>query len=383
MKELLERARELGPYMTGLRRDLHRRPEVGFDLPLTRGRILAELERLSLSCSLVGKGAVSAHIGPKKGPYVLLRADCDALPVREETDLPFRSENGVMHACGHDLHVAALLGAAVLLREREETLSRGVRLLFQPAEELLSGALDAVEAGICEGVTSAYMLHVRTGTGLAPGTVILPPVGEIAPSADFFEIALQGKGCHGADPTAGRDPLAAAARILLSLEHLPAREFPSPARATLTVGCLQGGEGHNVIPDRALLRGSFRCFGEEFRARMKERISQVCRGVGEIHGVTGTLTFPVGCPSLRNDGDLHRRAKALFSAGLADRFFSVEEAAMGGGSEDFAVISRRVPSLMLALAAGDSPYPLHHPRVDFDESCLPYGAAALARLAME
>lgn len=379
MNELLNRAFAMEPHLRDLRRRLHQCPEVGMHLPQTFAVIEAELTRLGLPFFRVGQ-SLCAELGPKTGNAVLLRADCDGLAMAEEADLPFRSQGSTMHACGHDLHAAALLGAAALLKETEATLSRRVRLLFQPGEEILEGAKDAVAEGICEGISEAYMLHVSVGTGLPTGTVILPPAGTVAPSADFFSVSVEGKGCHGADPSSGVDPLTACARICLSLEHLPAREFPPGARAALTVGALRSGDSFNVIPHRGELRGTLRCFDENLRKHLRRRVEEICRGVALAHGVRAELSFPSECPSLRNDEDLRTGSHALLSAAFSEYFFSVE-GATGGGSEDFAFISHRVPSLMIALAAGDSSHPLHHPKVIFDEACLPYGAAVLATLA--
>ena len=379
MNELLIRAFAMEPHLRDLRRRLHQCPEVGMHLPQTFAVIEEELTRLGLPFSRVGR-SLCAELGPETEETVLLRADCDGLGISEETNLPYRSQKGTMHACGHDLHAAALLGAAALLKETEASLSRRVRLLFQPGEELLEGAKDAVAGGICEGVSEAYMLHVSVGTGLPTGTVILPPSGVVAPSADFFSVSVEGKGCHGADPASGTDPLTACARICLTLEHLPAREFPSGARAALTVGALRSGDSFNVIPHRGELRGTLRCFDEDLRRKLRRRVEEICHGIALAHGVRAELAFPSECPSLLNDEDLRTRSHALLSAAFPERFFSVE-GATGGGSEDFAFISHRVPSLMLALAAGDSPHPLHHPKVIFDEDCLSYGAAVLATLA--
>lgn len=381
--EILTSAEALVSWLTDLRRKLHACPEIGFDLPQTSAVIRVELERLGMPFKTLGRGSIVAELGPKDGDTILLRADMDALPVSEDSDILFRATNGNMHACGHDLHATMLLGAAALLKEKEVQLSRRVRLLFQPAEEVLQGAADAVSAGVTESVTAAYMLHVTVGTGLRAGTVVIPPADVTAPSADFFEIDVKGKGCHGADPASGIDPLSAAAQILISLQHLPAREFPSGARAALTVGSLQGGDSYNVIPDSARLRGSMRCYDEVFRSYLKERLETVSVSVGTAFRANTDVSFPAGCPSLVNDTELRKRAKTLLPGILGqDRLMAVDSPSGTAGSEDFAVISRTVPSLMLALAAGDCGYPLHHPKVIFDEAVLPVGSATLAGLAL-
>lgn len=382
--DFLQKAQELKPSLIAWRRYLHACPEVGFDLPRTKDFILKELKKMGLSPREMGKGSIVAEIGGASEDAVLLRADMDGLAIPEEADVPFRAENGNMHACGHDLHSAMLLGAARILKERETALPRRVRLLFQPAEETLQGAQDACFAGACQGVASAYMLHVTVNTKLPAGTVILPPAGVIAPSADFFEISVQGKGCHGADPASGIDPLSAASRILLGLQHLPAREFPSGEPAALTVGALQGGDSFNVIPDSALLRGSMRCYSDEFRQTLKTRIEEISRHTAAAFRGETTVSFPAGCPSLVNDEALRNSLKIPLKTALgSDRVLVVDSPSGTAGSEDFAVISRRVPSVMLALAAGDPGVALHHPKICFDENALPYGTAALTAIAMQ
>ncbi len=382
--DILTKALALQTTLSRWRQTLHACPEVGFDLPRTKTFLLQELTAMGYAPKEVGKGSIVAEIGNKAEETVLLRADIDGLAIKEEADLPFRADNGNMHACGHDLHAATLLGVAKLLKGREETLLRRVRLLFQPAEEILQGAEDACRAGICDGVCEAYMLHVTVNTGLSVGTVIIPPAGEIAPAADFFEITVHGKGCHGAEPSKGIDPLSAAARILLGLQNLPARECSPEGRSAVSVGALQGGDSFNVIPDSALLRGSLRCFGEELHAFLKGRVEEIARLTAAAFRTEAKTEFIAGCPSLWNDESLRRKLpKALESALGKEKVLSVESSSSTAGSEDFAVISHRVPSVMLALAAGDPGVALHHPKVVFDERALPYGVAALTEIVIK
>ncbi len=382
--DFLQKAQDLKPSLISWRRFLHACPEIGFDLPRTKDFIVAELKKLGLVPKVMGKGSIVAEIGKESADTMLLRADMDGLAISEEADLSFRSENGKMHACGHDLHTAMLLGAAALLKEMESSLPRRIRLLFQPAEETLQGAADALSSGVCRGVTSAYMLHVSVNTKLPVGTVILPPAGIIAPSADFFEVAVRGKGCHGADPASGIDPLSVAARILLGLQHLPAREFPSQVRGALTVGAFQGGDSFNVIPDFASLRGSMRCYSEEFRQTLKNRVCEIAQSTATAFRAEATTSFPAGCPSLINDEALRNALKSPLKTALGpDRILVVDSVSGTAGSEDFAVLSRVVPSVMLALAAGDPGVALHHPKILFDENALPYGTAAFVAIAMQ
>lgn len=382
--DLLNAAKALSPALTDLRRRLHACPEIGFNLPRTTSIVCKELERLKIPFKKTGRGSIVADLGKKTKDTVLLRADMDGLPLRENATIPFRSENGCMHACGHDLHTTMLLGAAALLKDRESLLSQGVRLFFQPAEEILQGAADGVSSGVTESVSRAYMIHVTVGSDLPAGTVVIPPAGITAPSADFFEVRVKGKGCHGADPASGVDPLSTAAQILMALQHLSAREIPSGARGTITVGAIQGGEAYNVIPDTALIKGTSRCYDEELRAYLKNRIREISTSIATAFRANATVSFPEGCPCLVNSNEARNEAKILLSKLIEPSALMVIDTPSGtAGSEDFAVITQAVPSLMLALAAGDCGYPLHHPKVIFDESVLPVGAATLACLALK
>lgn len=382
--DILQSAKALQSSLSQWRQVLHRCPEIGFDLPQTTREICTILQSLGIAPHKIGKGGIVGEIGKQDGPVTLIRADMDALGLREEAKVPFRSENGNMHACGHDLHSAMLLGVAALLKEREQQIQRKIRLYFQPAEEILQGAEDGVSAGVCDGVDRAYMLHVTVNTGLPVGTVIVPPKGIIAPCADYFEILISGKGCHGADPAAGIDPLSVASQLFQGLQYLPAREFPSTERAALTVGTLQGGDSFNVIPDKALLRGSLRCYGEDFRTTLKRRVEEISHLTAHALRASAEVSFPVGCPPLKNDGRLRDDClQPLRTALGTESVIAIDTPSGTAGSEDFAVISHRVPSVMLALAAGDPKVGLHHPQVIFEESVLPFGTAALTALALE
>ena len=382
--DILQSAKSLQPLLIQWRQALHRCPEIGFDLPQTTREICNVLQSLGIAPQIVGRGGIVGEMGEKSGPVTLLRADMDALELWEEAPISFRSENGNMHACGHDLHSAMLLGAAALLKEREQQIHRRIRLFFQPAEEILQGAEDGISAGVCQDVDRAFMLHVTVNTGLPVGTVIVPPKGVIAPCADYFEISVSGKGCHGADPAAGRDPISAAVQIFQGLQHLPAREFPSGERAALTVGALQGGDAFNVIPDKTFLRGSLRCYKEDFREVLKKRVEEISHSVAQGLRTSAQVSFPVGCPPLKNDPQLRDACLPILKNALGtEDVIAVDTPSGTAGSEDFAAISHQVPSVMLALAAGDPKVGLHHPQVVFDEGALPFGAAVFTALAIK
>lgn len=373
--DILKEAQALQPQLIRWRRQLHRCPEVGVDLPQTKAFVLGELTALGYTPTDLGAGGIVAEAG--QGEMVLLRADMDGLPLKEEADLEFSSQNGNFHGCGHDLHTAMLLGVAALVKKAERQLSGGVRFFFQTGEETLQGASAGIQAGVCRGVSRAYMLHCAVNTNLKTGTVILPPEGIIAPSADYFEITVHGKGCHGADPASGIDPLSAAARILTGLQHLSAREIPSGERAAITVGTLQGGDAFNVIPNRAVLRGSLRCYDEAFRKTLKVRVEEIAKLISVAFSARADVSFPFGCPTLYNNKAVREESLTGLQSVCKDFLLVLQTPSGTAGSEDFALISRTVPSLMVALAAGNPGVGLHHPNVTFDESCLSYGVAAL------
>ena len=346
-----------------------------------------------------GKAGLVALAGGKKaGKVFLLRGDMDALPIKEESSVPFAATNGNMHACGHDLHAAMLLGAAKLLKAHEAEIQGTVKLMFQPAEEIFEGAHDMIEAGVLQNPTvdSALMIHVMAGMPFAAGTVIIALPGISAPAADYFEIKIQGKGCHGSAPNAGIDPITVAAHIVIALQEIHARELAMGDQAVLTLGTIQAGNAANVIPDTAVMSGSIRTFNEAVRSLLKERLTQIAENIARAFRTEATVTFGSGCPTLVNDEDvansITQYTKELLGQNNA---FSMEElsrlnggksSAKGGGSEDFAYVTQEVPAVMLSLAAGEPkngyPYPQHHPMVLFDESVLADGSAVYAYAAM-
>ena len=370
------------------RHRLHRYAEVGFELTKTLETVGQALEGMGIRPERCGKAGLTATIG-SGGPCFLLRADMDALPITEQTDLPYVSETGNMHACGHDMHTAMLLGAARLLKRHEGEWNGSVRLMFQPAEETLSGAKDMIENGVLEGVSAGMMLHVMAGVPLPCGTVVVPQGGIGAPSADFFTVTVQGKSCHGSSPQNGIDALAAAVKIVTALNGLVAAECPAGSGAVLSIGSFHAGEAANVIADRAELKGSLRAFSDEQRDYIKTRLSAISSLTASAGRATASVTFDSGCPALVNDPKMV--ALALQTAtDLLGKSRTVSAADFGGnsirgGSEDFAYVSRKIPTVMVALSAAEkgNPHPLHHPELVFDDAVLPIGSALLASTATE
>ena len=390
MHELLAQAD--AARVTADRRYLHAHAETGFDLHDTFDYVWQQLTAMGLAPRKCGKCGIIADVGAGE-EGVLLRADMDALPLREEADVPFASGNGCMHACGHDLHTAMLLEAARLLKAREKALSGRVRLMFQPAEESLLGAADMLENGLLEGVNvrGAFMIHVLTNLPLPAGTVIVSSPGVSAPAAGMFEVRIRGKGCHGAMPHTGVDPITIAAHTVLNLQQLQTREVSLHQPCALTVGMLRAGETANVIPDSAVMRGSLRAFDDETHRYLIRRVEEIAKGTAALFHGSAEVEILGGAPTLVNDEALSAAAvpglrellgeeRVLLSGELGG------DARKSTGSEDFANVSHAVPSLMVALAAGEPAKgydkPAHHPKAAFDESVLPIGAAVYAQLAL-
>ena len=391
---LLEEARGLETEIQNHRRWLHAHAETGFDLKETKPYVRKALEEMGYAVTECGKAGLTATVG-QGGRVFMLRADMDALPITEEADVPFACGAGRMHACGHDFHTAMLLGAAKLLKNHEAELPGTVKLMFQPAEEVFQGGQDMIDNGILENpaVDAAAMIHVTVGAPIPAGTVIVSVPGVTAPAADYFSIKVQGKGCHGSTPQNGVDALTAAAHILIALQEIHARELSPADESVLTVGIFQGGTAENVIADSATLGGTIRTYDENTRSYLKERMTQIAASVATAFRAAAEVTFGSGCPTLVNDkalcGAVAGYLKDLlgpYGALDAAAFATDGKPARGGGSEDFAYVSQKVPALMLALAAGEPAkgyvYPLHHPKVTFDESALPIGAAVFAYTAM-
>jgi amidohydrolase len=393
LAQMIREAQALQASMVRDRRYLHENAEIGDQLPNTASYVTTRLQELGYQPNEISRCGISAIVGRETGRSFLLRADMDALPICEETALPFRSRTGHMHACGHDLHTAMLLGAAELLMRHKDELNGQVKLMFQPAEETMAGAAAMISAGVLENpqVDAAFMIHVISGIPAPTNTIILPPAGAVSAGSDWFTITVQGQGGHGAAPDKTLDPLNALSHIYLSLQSINAREVASGDGITLTVGQISGGSTANVIPDKGFLAGTIRTFGQETREFVKMRLQQIAEGIASTFRVTASVHFEKSCPSVYIDPALRDQvadsAARLFGP---DRLASMERimhASRLPAAEDFAFISERVPSMMAMLVAGSAmegyPFPPHHPKTVFDEEALSTGAALYADTAIQ
>lgn len=394
MESIKNAAKAIQAELVKIRRELHQRAEVGFDLPQTLDFIQNTLRSYGYTPEKCGRAGWLVCVGKTEGKTVLLRADIDGLPIFEETGVSYACTNGQMHACGHDMHAAMLLGAAKLLKEREKELNGCVKLLFQPAEELLEGAKDVISAGVLDDPKpqAAMMLHVLTNTPFPTGTVVVASKGVSAPAADFFSIKVQGKGCHGAAPWNGVDALSVGARILLGLEELSARELSVANSAVLTVGQIETAGASNAIADRVTLKGTLRAFDEKVRSTVKKRMETIAKNIAKAFRARAEIIYHGGCPTLLNDGKVSALAEKTLKTTLGAEMVYTSDGLSGdvransGGSEDFAYISHKIPSVMAAIAAGQTgkgyDYPLHHPKASFDEAALSIGCTAYASFAL-
>lgn len=358
-----------------VRRQLHRRAETGFAVDRTRAYLARLFARAGIHLREAGGGLV-ADLGQGEGA-VLLRAEMDALPLMDAKEAPYASrQGGACHACGHDGHMAMLYGAALLLKEKK--LPGRVRLAFQPAEECPpGGALGMVKAGVLQGVKAAFALH------LAPflpfGKVGIKP-GELMAAADNFRLTVCGRGGHGAQPHCTVDAVVVAAHVVTALQSLVSRQNDPLEPLVLTVGKISGGTACNVVADAVVLEGTVRTLDMGLRDKVPGMIEALARGVCSAFGAECSLEYLLGYPVLRNDQAMAELAAAAAEDVSPGSSLWLPRPLMGG--EDFAYVLGAVPGCLAFLGTGGDGFgfPLHHPRFDFDESILPFGAALLARV---
>ena len=364
------------------RRALHRIPEDGFSEHRTQAHIMQTLDALGVPYTAERTWIVADITGGQPGPLVALRADMDALPVTEPEGCDFRSEHeGWMHACGHDCHMAILLAAAKLLSGMKDQLHGGVRLLFQPAEETVGGAQPMVEAGVMEGVDAVYGLHVQPY--MTVGQLDTRP-GCLNGSTDEVHITVHGVSGHAARPHLGVDAIVCAAELITLLQTVVSRSASPLKPAVLSLGTIHGGTAQNVICDHVEIRGTLRCADPELRAHLKQRIREICDGVGAACGAQVELDIVTGYDALINPPEEAQRVLRLGGRLLGEENVSFrEDPSMGG--EDFSYFLEAAPGAFWHLGCASSqPAAALHSR-DFvpDERCLPIGAAMQCALVLD
>ena len=369
------------------RRTLHAAPEVGTDLPNTVACVKKRLLEMGYQPRELAGGVVAEITGTETGRCLLLRADMDALRVTEQTGLDFASANGCMHACGHDMHAAMLLGAAKLLREYQGELNGTVKLVFQPDEEGFTGANAMLSAGVLKDPApqAGFALHVNSGT---PSGLVLCGRGTFMAGCTLFRITVKGVGCHGAMPETGVDPINIAAHIYLALQEITARELPAKTPAIVTMGKFSAGHAPNIIPQEAVIEGTIRTFDRDVTALILRRIGEIADATARAFRGSASVEELASAPPLKNNEALTeqmaRCAEMLFGE---KSVYRLREGGMG--SEDFASYTYELPCAYLLLGAGtaqeDARYgkPMHNEKVVFNEDILPMGAALHTYCAMK
>jgi amidohydrolase len=380
---------ELFADTVAIRRDLHAHPELAFEETRTAGIVAERLRALGLDVhtGIGGTGVVGVLAGAQPGPTIMLRADMDALPMPEENDVPYASRNaGVTHACGHDAHVAMLLGAAAILRERASEVHGRIAFVFQPAEEGGGGARAMLDDGLIArfAIERAYGLHVvnTAGNELAPSGVFGLRAGPVMAAVDSFDLVVEGMGGHGAMPHRSVDPVVVASDVVGALQRVVSREIDPVEPAVLTIGAINGGTTYNVIPPRVALKGTVRTFTDATRDTMEARVRRIAEHTCAAANATCSLQWHPSYPVTVNDP-----AEAAFvTAALAAEFGAdrVQEIAPVMGSEDFSYFAQVVPACFYFLGAGDAAhrFPNHHPAFDIDENAMSAGIAAHVAVAL-
>ena len=375
--------------LIALRRDLHRIPEYGDTLPLTRAYVCAYLDRIGVPYRIIegGDGVVAEIAGARPGRTIGLRADMDALNGIEQTPHSYRSGiEGKMHGCGHDAHTAILLLTARILNERKENLTGNLRLLFQSGEETGTGARLMLASGALDGVDALFGLHVGdlAGDGLRAGELAILP-GYVSAGKIKFTLTVKGKGTHSAFPERGVDPIPIAARIVNGCEELAAREIPAGTAAIISFGSLHAGEDHNTIPDTAVIRGSIRCQDDAVRAFLGERVRALAEGIAAAYRAECAVELKVGSPSVRNDEAMAALAAQAVASALGEEKVKTRLPRPLMASDDFANYAARIPSVYFMLHTNNEEKgiiaPNHSPFFDIDESVLWEGVAAYLSIA--
>lgn len=367
-----------------LRRDLHAHPELAFEEHRTARVVSATLSRLGIPHrSGVGKTGVLGLIeSGRPGPTLLIRADMDALPIEERTGLPFASQMpGLMHACGHDIHTATLLGVAALLKELSAAWRGRVALVFQPAEETLAGAKAMIEEGVLEETRPDAALGFHNHPTMPAGCFGYAQ-GTALAASDRFTLTLRGHSGHAAHPHLAVDPIIAAAHFITAVQSVVAREVNPLEPAVVTVGAIEGSTVHNIIPDEVVMRGTVRTLAAPVRDLAETALRRLAAEIGAAFRVTPDLLYERLVPPLRNHPDLEPAVQRALAAQFGTPL-QVMPPSMG--SEDFALFAERVPGFQLRIGSGAPGRRdhLHSSEYQPDESCIPLGIQALARIACE
>ncbi|QWU46230.1 M20 peptidase aminoacylase family protein [Bacillus sp. NP247] len=369
---------QLTEKLISIRRHLHEYPELSYEEFETTKAIKNWLEEANITIidSNLETGIIAEISGNNNGPIVALRADIDALPIQEETDLPYTSKiQGKMHACGHDFHTAAMLGAAYLLKEKEASLNGTVRFIFQAAEESGNGACKVVEAGHLKNVQAIFGMHNKPD--LPVGTIGIKD-GPLMAGVDRFEIEVHGVGTHAAVPDAGVDPIVASSQIVMALQTIVSRNISSSHNAVVSVTNIHSGNTWNVIPEKATLEGTVRTFQAETREKIPALMERIIKGISDALGAKTEFKFYPGPPAVQND-----KVLTDFSVQIAEQMnLNVISPTPSMAGEDFSFYQQETPGSFVFMGTSGT-HEWHHPAFTVDEKALPISAEYFALLAEE
>ena len=379
MADVRKLAHEVWPYVVEMRRDFHRHPEPSFEEFRTTDRIAEELDKMGIPYRrFEPTGLVGDIVGAKPGKCIFLRADIDALSVKEESGVEFASENeGFMHACGHDNHAAMLLGAAKILNSIKDELCGTVKVLFQPAEELAMGAKHIIAQGAIEGADAGFGMHIFSQ---APVGQIAISSGAVYPAADYYKLTVSGISSHGAEPQKGVDATVAAAAIVMNLQTISSREFSPLEPVVVTVGTLHSGQRFNVISNYAELEGTVRLFDEDLHQQIPGMMSRIAEHTAEAFRCKAELDYQFKSEILENDPALTELVvNAAGELGYAEM---VAPAARTMGGEDFSAYTHIVPCAFAGLGGGGEA-PQHSEKFVIDERALETGVGLYVQVALD
>lgn len=378
---------DLWPDIVALRRELHSHPEIRFTERWTSARLARFLDEAGISyrSGFAGGTGIIATITGGAGPTVALRADMDALEIEEQTGAPYASRvTGTMHACGHDGHMAILCGAGKALAQHRERIRGTVRLIFQPAEEIAGGGKRMVDEGAVDGAAAVFGLHGWPGLGLGQFGV---KAGPMMASASDFKIVVAGRGCHAADPASGVDPIRVGAQLTSALHTIVSREIDPWAAGVITVSKFHGGRATNIVPESAVLEGTFRSLELAVHERLRAAIARVAAHTAEAFGASARVEFSaMTYPPLVNDPAMTELARAVIGSEMGkDAVHEIAQPCMA--AEDFAFYLQRIPGSFVWLGLNPDParpYPaLHNPGFNFNDDAIPLGMRLLTGVVFE
>ncbi|EOP12195.1 MULTISPECIES: M20 peptidase aminoacylase family protein [unclassified Bacillus (in: firmicutes)] len=367
---------QLNETLISIRRNLHEHPELSYEEFETTKAIKNWLEEKNITIinSSLETGVIAEISGNNSGPLIAIRADIDALPIQEETNLPYASKiHGKMHACGHDFHTAAIIGAAYLLKEKESSLKGTVRFIFQPAEESSNGACKVIDAGHLQNVQAIFGMHNKPD--LPVGTIGIKD-GPLMAGVDRFEIEIHGVGTHAAVPDAGVDPIVASSQIVMALQTIVSRNISSSHNAVVSVTNIHSGNTWNVIPEKATLEGTVRTFQAETREKIPALMERIIQGVSDALGVKTEFRFYPGPPAVHNDTSLTN-----LSTQVAEKMnLNIISPTPSMAGEDFSFYQQEIPGSFVFMGTNGT-HEWHHPAFTVDERALSISAEYFALLA--